>query len=49
VEPESKFRWWGDGLSEPPGYKRPKLFTAAKGPERRVQQMTQNLLRRIPG
>jgi len=25
--------WWGDGLSEPPGYKRPSVYTTPKGPD----------------
>jgi hypothetical protein len=41
--------WWGDGLSEPPGYKRPKVYTEPKGPDRRVQQITRNLLQRMLG
>ncbi|MBL9136131.1 MAG: twin-arginine translocation signal domain-containing protein [Verrucomicrobiales bacterium] len=39
--------WWGDGLSEPPGYLRPKVYTAPQGPDRRVQQITRNLLARM--
>jgi hypothetical protein len=39
--------WWGDGLSEPPGYKRPSVYTSPQGPDRRVQQITQNLLARM--
>jgi hypothetical protein len=41
--------WWGDGLSEPPGYKRPKVYTEPKGPDPRVQRVTQNLLKRMRG
>lgn len=39
--------WWGDGLSEPPGYVRPKVYTEPKGPDRRLQQITTNLLERM--
>jgi hypothetical protein len=42
--------WWGDGLSEPPGYVHPSAHTASpKGPDPRVQRMTANLLRRMKG
>ena len=39
--------WWGDGLSEPPGYLRPKVYTEPKGPNQRLQQITTNLLERM--
>ncbi|MDG1892348.1 MAG: hypothetical protein P8L18_13645, partial [Verrucomicrobiota bacterium] len=39
--------WWGDGLSEPPGYLRPSVYTSPKGPDRRVQMITRNLLQRM--
>lgn len=39
--------WWADGLSEPPGYVRPKVYTAPRGPDRRVQQITANVLERM--
>lgn len=39
--------WWADGLSAPPGYVRPKVYTEPKGPDRRVQQMTANVLARM--
>lgn len=39
--------WWGDGLSEPPGYMRPKVYTEPKGPDARIQRMTSNLLKRM--
>ncbi len=39
--------WWGDGLSEPPGYVRPSVYTDPQGPDPRVQQMTRNLIGRI--
>jgi hypothetical protein len=37
--------WWSDGLSAPPGYVRPKVYTTPRGPDPRVQQITHNLLR----
>ena len=39
--------WWADGLSEPPGYKRPSVYTTPQGPDRRVQRITANLLERM--
>ena len=39
--------WWGDGLSEPPGYVRPAVYAAPQGPDRRVQQITANVLSRM--
>lgn len=39
--------WWGDGLSEPPGYLRPKVYTEPLGPDPRLQQITRNLLDRM--
>ncbi len=39
--------WWGDGLSEPPGYVRPKVYTEPRGPDPRVQQITRNLIARM--
>ena len=39
--------WWADGLSEPPGYVRPSVYTTPQGPDRRVQQITRNVLERI--
>ncbi len=39
--------WWGDGLSAPPGYLRPSVYTTPQGPDARVQQITQNLLARM--
>jgi hypothetical protein len=37
--------WWADGLAEPPGYKHPSAHGASpKGPDPRVQRMTENLL-----
>jgi hypothetical protein len=39
--------WWGDGLSEPPGYVRPTAIRAPRGPDSRVQKITANLLARM--
>lgn len=39
--------WWADGISEPPGYVRPSVYTSPLGPDRRVQRLTINLLRRM--
>ncbi|HCL92679.1 MAG TPA: hypothetical protein P5037_02850 [Candidatus Paceibacterota bacterium] len=39
--------WWGDGLSEPPGYVRPSVYTQPAGPDSRVQQITRNLLEQM--
>lgn len=39
--------WWCDGLAEPPGYLRPKVYTEPHGVDPRVQQITSNLLQRI--
>ncbi len=39
--------WWGDGLAEPPGYVRPKVYTEPKGPDARVQRITKNLFERF--
>ncbi len=42
--------WWADGLSAPPGYKTPSAHGATPmGPDRRVQQITTNLFRRMRG
>ncbi|HEY1783953.1 MAG TPA: N,N-dimethylformamidase beta subunit family domain-containing protein [Pirellulales bacterium] len=41
--------WWADGLSAPPGYVRPKVYTEPLGPDLRVQQITRNLLDRMRG
>ena len=41
--------WWGDGLSEPPGYVRPKVYTEPQGPDPRVQRITKNLFERFRG
>jgi hypothetical protein len=39
--------WWGDGLSAPPGYVRPSVYTSPQGPDQRVQQITRNVLARF--
>lgn len=39
--------WWGDGLSAPPGYVRPSVYTSPQGPDVRVQQITKNVLERM--
>jgi len=39
--------WWADGLSEPPGYVRPSVYTTPHGPDRRVQQITTNVLQQM--
>ena len=40
--------WWANGLSSPPGHKNPKRHGAVQqGPDKRVQQITHNLFRRI--
>jgi hypothetical protein len=39
--------WWADGLSAPPGYMRPKVYTEPLGPDRRAQRITQNILDRM--
>lgn len=39
--------WWADGLSEPPGYVRPAVYTKPQGPDPRVQRITANLLDRF--
>jgi hypothetical protein len=39
--------WWADGLSEPPGYVRPSVYTSPKGVDARVQKITANVLNRF--
>ncbi|MFM7605292.1 MAG: hypothetical protein ACKO8Z_08845, partial [Prosthecobacter sp.] len=39
--------WWGDALSAPPGYLRPKVYTEPPGPDARAQLITRNILDRI--
>lgn len=41
--------WWADGLSAPPGYVRPSVYTSPQGPDRRAQQITRNILERMRG
>jgi hypothetical protein len=39
--------WWADGLSAPPGYVRPSVYTSPQGPDARAQRITQNVLERM--
>lgn len=39
--------WWADGMSAPPGYVRPSVYTSPKGPDTRAQQITANILERM--
>ncbi|HSH93462.1 MAG TPA: N,N-dimethylformamidase beta subunit family domain-containing protein [Roseimicrobium sp.] len=39
--------WWGDGLSAPPGYVRPAVYTKPEGPDIRAQRITANVLQRM--
>jgi len=39
--------WWADGLSAPPGYSRPAVYTKPQGPDPRVQKITRNILERM--
>jgi len=39
--------WWADGLSAPPGYMRPNVYTKPAGPDPRCQQVTRNILQKI--
>ncbi len=39
--------WWADGLSAPPGYVRPSVYTSPQGPDPRVQRITANVLQRF--
>jgi len=39
--------WWADGLSSPPGYQSPSVYTSPKGVDVRVQQITKNVLKRM--
>jgi hypothetical protein len=41
--------WWADGLSEPPGYVRPNVYTQPKGVDPRAQRITANVLRKMLG
>jgi hypothetical protein len=39
--------WWADGISEPPGYVRPSVYTTPRGPDPRAQRITTNILERM--
>jgi hypothetical protein len=39
--------WWADGLSAPPGYASPSVYTTPRGPDPRAQQITRNVLGRM--
>ena len=39
--------WWSDGLSAPPGYVRPSVYTSPQGVDARVQRITRNILERM--
>jgi len=39
--------WWADGLAEPPGYVRPKVYTTPQGPDQRARRITANVLERM--
>ncbi len=39
--------WWADGLSSPPGYVRPSVYTSPQGPDLRLLQITHNVLNRM--
>ncbi|MFM8435322.1 MAG: N,N-dimethylformamidase beta subunit family domain-containing protein [Planctomycetia bacterium] len=39
--------WWADGLSAPPGYVRPSVYTSPQGPDERLQRITANVLARM--
>ncbi|MFO1066747.1 MAG: DUF6605 domain-containing protein, partial [Pirellulales bacterium] len=39
--------WWADGLSAPPGYLNPKVYTEPKGVDARIEQITRNVLDRM--
>lgn len=41
--------WWADGLSEPPGYVRPSVYTTPRGPNELAQRITANVLDRMIG
>ncbi len=41
--------WWADGLSQPPGYQSPSVYTSPQGVDVRVQQITRNVLDRMLG
>jgi hypothetical protein len=39
--------WWADGLSAPPGYIRPAVYTNPQGPDPRAQRITANILAKM--
>ncbi|MFO0914027.1 MAG: DUF6605 domain-containing protein [Pirellulales bacterium] len=39
--------WWADGLSSPPGYLHPSVYTSPQGPDVRLQQITRNVLAKM--
>jgi hypothetical protein len=39
--------WWATGLSSPPGFILPEVYTKPRGVDPRVQQMTKNLLEKM--
>ncbi len=39
--------WWADGLSAPPGYVRPSVYTSPQGPDARIERITRNVLERM--
>lgn len=39
--------WWADGLSAPPGYQSPSVYTSPQGENSKVQQITMNILQRM--
>ena len=40
--------WWANGLSSPPGHKNPSRHgVTQQGPDKRVQQITHNLFKRM--
>lgn len=39
--------WWADGLSAPPGYVRPSVYTSPQGPDDRLRRITANVLGRM--
>ena len=41
--------WWGEGLSAPPRYNRPSVYTTPQGPDPRAQRITKNIIERMMG
>ncbi len=39
--------WWGDGLSQPPGYLRPSVYASPQGPNPWQQRMTLNVINKM--